>query len=66
MAGRCISASHQAQGALRVIGTCLAVGQAAGLAAAAIKRAPSGRISLGEEAVAAAPIREKILFDINR
>jgi hypothetical protein len=66
MAGRCISASHQAQGALRVIGTCLAVGQAAGLAAAAIKRAPSGKIPLGEEAVAAAPIREKILFDINR
>ncbi len=66
MAGRCISASHQAQGALRVIGTCLAVGQAAGLAAATIARSTSGTIPLGEEAVAAAPIREKILFDINR
>lgn len=34
MAGRCISCDHEAQAALRVIGTCLATGQAAGLAAA--------------------------------
>jgi hypothetical protein len=34
MAGRCLSCSHQAQAALRVIGTCLATGEAAGLAAA--------------------------------
>jgi hypothetical protein len=33
-AGRCLSCDHQAQAALRVIGTCLATGQAAGLAAA--------------------------------
>ena len=66
MAGRCISASHQAQGALRVIGTCLAVGQAAGLAAASIKRSPTGTIPPGEEAVVAAPICEKILSEINR
>jgi FAD dependent oxidoreductase len=33
-AGRCISCDHEAQAALRVIGTCLATGQAAGLAAA--------------------------------
>ena len=66
MAGRCISASHRAQGALRVIGTCLAVGQAAGLAAATIKRSPTGKILPGDEGVAAAPIREKILSDINR
>ena len=34
IAGRCLSCDHDAQAALRVIGTCLATGQAAGLAAA--------------------------------
>lgn len=34
MAGRCISCSHEAQAAIRVIGTCLATGYAAGKAAA--------------------------------
>ncbi len=34
VAGRCLSSEHAAQAALRVIGTCLATGQAAGLAAA--------------------------------
>ncbi len=33
-AGRCLSSSHEAQAALRVIGTCLATGESAGLAAA--------------------------------
>lgn len=34
VAGRCISCSHDAQASVRVIGTCLATGEAAGLAAA--------------------------------
>ena len=34
IAGRCISASHEAQASIRVIGTCLATGEAAGIAAA--------------------------------
>ena len=34
VAGRCISATHDALGSARVIGTCLATGEAAGLAAA--------------------------------
>ena len=33
-AGRCISCSHEAQASVRVIGTCLATGEAAGIAAA--------------------------------
>jgi hypothetical protein len=33
-AGRCIACSHGAQASIRVIGTCLATGEAAGLAAA--------------------------------
>ena len=36
MAGRCMSCSHPAQASLRVIGTCLATGEAAGLAAAGL------------------------------
>ncbi|MES2995995.1 MAG: FAD-dependent oxidoreductase [Verrucomicrobiota bacterium] len=34
IAGRCISADHQAQASVRVMGTCFATGEAAGLAAA--------------------------------
>jgi hypothetical protein len=33
-AGRCISCDHQAMSALRVMGTCMAIGQAAGEGAA--------------------------------
>jgi len=34
MAGRCMSATHEALGSARVIGTCLATGEAVGIAAA--------------------------------
>lgn len=34
VAGRCISVDHEAQASIRVMGTCFATGQAAGLAAA--------------------------------
>lgn len=36
MAGRCMSATHEALGSARVIGTCLAAGAAVGTAAAAV------------------------------
>jgi hypothetical protein len=36
VAGRCISCSHEAQASIRVIGTCLATGEAAGFAAATL------------------------------
>jgi len=43
VAGRCISASHAAQASARVIGTCLATGEAAGLAAALHALQPAAR-----------------------
>lgn len=36
VAGRCLSCDHEAQASIRVIGTCLATGEAAGFAAASL------------------------------
>ena len=46
VAGKCISTTHEAQASIRVIGTCLATGEAAGIAAA--KMAKKQRIHKGE------------------
>jgi len=42
MAGRCISSTHEAQAAIRVMGTCMATGEAAGRSAASKIFAKSG------------------------
>jgi hypothetical protein len=54
IAGRCIAASHAAQASIRVIGTCLATGEAAGLGAAAVAGgATATTLELAREVVAA-------------
>jgi hypothetical protein len=54
VAGRCIAASHEAQASLRVIGTCLATGEAAGIAAALVAQDAG---AAGDTAALAALVR---------
>ena len=61
MAGRCLSASHEAHGALRVIGTALATGEAIGVAAA---NAAASGAALGE--VDPAAVRARIRDDAEK
>jgi len=56
VAGRCLSADHEALGALRVIGTALATGEAIGVAAALAANA-----GVGLHAIAPADVRQQIL-----
>lgn len=61
MAGRCLSASREALGALRVIGTALATGEAVGVAAALAADA-----GIGLAAVAPERVRDRIAEQADR
>jgi hypothetical protein len=61
MAGRCLSANQEALGALRVIGTALATGEAIGVAAALAANA-----GVALDAIAAGDVRQQILERADR
>ncbi|WP_047148979.1 FAD-dependent oxidoreductase [Aquamicrobium sp. LC103] len=48
VAGRCLSSSREGQSSARVMGTCLAMGQAAGTAAALTADSASGNVNFNE------------------
>ncbi len=58
VSGRCISADHQANGAIRVMPACFATGQAAGTAAAMAVRG-----GIAPAAVDAAALRGALIAD---
>jgi hypothetical protein len=61
MAGRCISSEYGVQAALRVVGTCFATGQAAGLAACSMMRSRHLTIPPGDEDSVASAIQAEVL-----
>ncbi len=64
MAGRPISSTDPVPATLRVIGSCLAIGQAAGLAAAAAAHSPERTITHDSEPQAARLIRDAVMKGI--
>ena len=64
MAGRCISTEYGVQGAMRVVGTCFATGQAAGLAASVMVLSEQKTILPGQEDSVAPSIYAQVLKEI--
>ena len=63
MAGRCVSGSREAQSSFRVMGTCMAMGQAAGTAAALAVRTGTDPLSLDPAQVRSSLISSGAIVD---